>query len=142
VLVGASWQRCRTHFMRNVLARVPKVSAEIVAAAIRTIFAQPGREAVAEQLQGIAERLWRQFPAVEQMLLEAAPDITAFGRFPRVTGDGCGRRTVLGSRGIAGQTPKILAKRGSCRPCGPTRVRRGAGGVDAQVPATIETRST
>ena len=41
VLLGAAWQRCRVHFMRNVLARVPKGNAEMVAAAIRTIFAQP-----------------------------------------------------------------------------------------------------
>ena len=41
MFVGAAWQRCRVHFMRNVLARVPKASAEMVAAAIRTIFAQP-----------------------------------------------------------------------------------------------------
>src|SRR6185503_6241718 len=41
VLLGAAWQRCRVHFLRNVLAQVPKGSAEMVAAAIRTIFAQP-----------------------------------------------------------------------------------------------------
>jgi putative transposase len=41
VMAGAGWQRCRVHFLRNVLARVPKASAEMVAAAIRTIFAQP-----------------------------------------------------------------------------------------------------
>ena len=38
VLIGSAWQRCRTHFMRNVLARVPKGSAEMVAAAIRPDF--------------------------------------------------------------------------------------------------------
>ena len=83
VIVGAAWQRCRVHFMRNVLARVPKGSAEMVAAAIRTIFAQPDAEAVHEQLASIAEKLGRQFPAVEQMLVEAAPDITAFAAFPQ-----------------------------------------------------------
>jgi putative transposase len=83
VVVGAGWQRCRVHFMRNVLARVPKGSAEMVAAAIRTIFAQPDADAVAEQLGSIAEKLGRQFPAVEQMLIEAAPDITAFAAFPQ-----------------------------------------------------------
>ncbi len=41
VLLGAAWQRCRVHFLRNVLAQVPKGIAEMVAAAIRTIFAQP-----------------------------------------------------------------------------------------------------
>src|SRR5262249_43252258 len=41
VLTGASWQRCRVHFMRNLLARVPKAAREAVAAVVRTIFAQP-----------------------------------------------------------------------------------------------------
>jgi transposase-like protein len=50
VLLGASWQRCRVHFLRNVLAQVPKGHAEMVAAAIRTIFAQPDAAHVREQL--------------------------------------------------------------------------------------------
>ena len=41
ILIGAAWQRCRVHFLRNLLAQVPKGSAEMVAAAIRTIFALP-----------------------------------------------------------------------------------------------------
>ena len=83
VMIGAAWQRCRVHFMRNVLAKVPKGSQEMVAAAIRTIFAQPDAEAVAEQLGSIAEKLGRQFDAVEEMLLGAAPDICAFAAFPQ-----------------------------------------------------------
>ena len=43
VFVGASWQRCRVHFLRNALARVPRARSQMVAAAIRTIFAQPDR---------------------------------------------------------------------------------------------------
>jgi transposase-like protein len=82
VMLGAAWQRCRVHFMRNVLARVPKGSAEMVAAAIRTIFAQPDAAAVADQLGSIAGKLGRQFPAVEAMLREAATDICAFAAFP------------------------------------------------------------
>lgn len=83
VMIGAAWQRCRVHFMRNVLAKVPKGSAEMVAAAIRTIFAQPDAEAVHEQLHSIADKLGRQFPVVEQMLTDAAPDICAFASFPQ-----------------------------------------------------------
>jgi putative transposase len=83
VFVGAAWQRCRVHFMRNVLARVPKGSSEMVAAAVRTIFAQPDAAAVAEQLETIADKLGRQFPAVATMLREAAPDILAFSAFPQ-----------------------------------------------------------
>ncbi|ORA58558.1 IS256 family transposase, partial [Mycolicibacterium elephantis] len=82
VLIGSAWQRCRVHFLRNVLAQVPKGSAEMVAAAIRTVFAQPDAEHVREQLDTIAGMLGRQFPKVETMLREAAEDITAFADFP------------------------------------------------------------
>jgi putative transposase len=82
ILLGAAWQRCRVHFMRNVLARVPKGSAEMVLAAIRTIFAQPDAVTVAEQLDEIAARLEPRFPAVAAMLAEAQPDLTAFSAFP------------------------------------------------------------
>jgi putative transposase len=83
VMLGAAWQRCRVHFLRNVLAKLPKGSAEMVAAAIRTIFAQPDSTSVADQLDSIAEKLGRQFPAVEAMLREAAVDICAFAAFPQ-----------------------------------------------------------
>jgi putative transposase len=82
VLLGASWQRCRVHFMRNVLARVPKGNAEMVAAAIRTVFAQPDAEHVRSQLDVIAGMLGRQFPQVEAMLREAEDDLLAFTAFP------------------------------------------------------------
>jgi putative transposase len=83
IFQGVAWQRCRVHFMRNVLARVPRGSQEMVAAAIRTVFAQPDAEAVREQLDRIAEMLGRQFPIVEQMLRDAKEDLTAFAEFPR-----------------------------------------------------------
>jgi transposase-like protein len=54
----------------------------MVAATIRTIFAQPAPAAVREQLDVIAGMLGRQFPKVEAMLHEAADDITAFAAFP------------------------------------------------------------
>ena len=82
VLLGTAWQRCRVHFLRNVLAAVPKGSAEMVAAAIRTIFAQPSPVHVRDQLDTIAAMLGRQFPKVEAMLRDAADDITAFASFP------------------------------------------------------------
>jgi len=82
VLLGAGWQRCRVHFMRNVLAKVPKAATEMVAAAIRTIFAQPTGELVREQVQTVATMLERQFPTVAAMLRDAGADITAFAEFP------------------------------------------------------------
>jgi putative transposase len=82
ILLGASWQRCRVHFMRNVLAQVPKGSQEMVAAAIRTIFAQPDAAAVHAQFEQIAAMLGRQLPKVERMLRDAGDDILAFTAFP------------------------------------------------------------
>ena len=65
-----------------MLAQVPKGSAEMVAAAVRTIFAQPDAEHVREQLDTIAGMLGRQLPKVETMLRGAADAITAFADFP------------------------------------------------------------
>jgi transposase-like protein len=84
VLIGASWQRCRVHFMRNVLAVVPKGSSEMVAAAIRTVFAQPDAARVAEQFDTIAVMLGRQLPKVQTMMLDAKEDLLAFSAFPQV----------------------------------------------------------
>jgi transposase-like protein len=82
VLLGAGWQRCRVHFLRNVLAQVPKGNAEMVAAAIRTVFAQPDADHVRDQLDVIAGMLGRQLPKVETMLRDAADDLLAFTGFP------------------------------------------------------------
>ena len=81
-LPQAAWQRCRTHFMRNVLCRVPKSAQPFVATLVRTIFAQPSAQEVAAQLTRIVEQLSGKFPDVATMLEEAAVDITAFSTFP------------------------------------------------------------
>jgi putative transposase len=82
VLIGSAWQRCRVHFPPNVLGQVPEGSAEMVAAATRTIFAQPDAAHVREQLDTIAGMPGRQLPNAEQILHDAAGDNTAFARFP------------------------------------------------------------
>ena len=65
-----------------MLARVPKASAEMVAAAIRTIFAQPTGAEVTEQLDKVAAMLQPKFPQVATMLADAREDLTAFTAFP------------------------------------------------------------
>lgn len=82
VLPGSGWQRCRTHFMRNLLARVPKSAQPFVATMVRTIFAQPSAAEVAAQLARVVEQLQGRFSEVAVMLEEAAPEITAFADFP------------------------------------------------------------
>ena len=83
VLIGSSWQRCRVHFMRNVLAVVPKGNSEMVAAAIRTVFAQPDAARVSEQFDTIAVMLGRQLPKVQTMMVAAKDDLLAFSAFPQ-----------------------------------------------------------
>ena len=82
VLLGSAWQRCKVHFLRNVLARIPRGSAEMVLALIRTIWSQPDAAAVGAQLDDVADRLAPRFPAVAAMLADAKADLTAFAAFP------------------------------------------------------------
>jgi putative transposase len=82
-LPGASWQRCRTHFMRNLLTRVPKSAQSFVATMVRTIFAQPDARTVHEQHRRIVDQLEQRFPDAARLLDEATPDLLAFTAFPK-----------------------------------------------------------
>lgn len=83
VLNGASWQRCRVHFMRNVLAHVPQGDKKLVAAHIRTVFAQPDREAAGDQLEKVVEELGPSWPKAAQLLGQAEHDLLAHMSFPK-----------------------------------------------------------
>jgi putative transposase len=82
VMVGSAWQRCRVHFMRNVLSRVKRTNTHMVIAAIQTIFAQPDAVSVREQFDRIVGTLEGQFPDVATMLTDAKEDLLAFSAFP------------------------------------------------------------
>jgi putative transposase len=82
-LPGACWQRCRTHFMRNLLTRVPKSAQSFVATMVRTIFAQPDAATVREQHGRIVAQLEQRFPEAAALLEEAGPDLLAFTGFPK-----------------------------------------------------------
>jgi putative transposase len=82
VLQGASWQRCRTHFMRNALALVPKGAQQMVAATIRTVFVQPDPQAAREQWRRVADSFRSRFPKLAHLLDEAEADVLAYLAFP------------------------------------------------------------
>ena len=82
VMVGSAWQRCRVHFMRNVISRVTRSQVPMVIAAIQTIFAQPDAKSVASQFERITDTLSGQFPDVADMLSGAREDLLAFTHFP------------------------------------------------------------
>jgi transposase-like protein len=82
-LPGASWQRCRTHAMRNLLTKVPKSAQSFVATMVRTIFAQPDAATVHEQHRRIIDQLEQRFPEAATLLDEATADLLAFTSFPK-----------------------------------------------------------
>lgn len=82
VLTGAGWQRCRVHFMRNALAAVQKSAAQMVAATIRTVFAQPDAAGAHDQWRKVADSLRERFPKVAALLDEAEEDVLAYTAFP------------------------------------------------------------
>ncbi|WP_264671655.1 IS256 family transposase [Arthrobacter sp. VKM Ac-2550] len=82
VFQGAAWQRCRVHFMRNVLSAVPKGSQDMVASIIRTAFAQPDAGHVNAQFDEVTRMLQKSHPKVAAMLGDARDDVLAFAGFP------------------------------------------------------------
>ncbi len=82
VLDGACWQRCRTHFMRNLLTRVPKAAQAMVATVVRTIFAQSDAVQVKAQFARVVDQLEGQFANAAELLNEVEADLLAFATFP------------------------------------------------------------
>jgi len=82
-LDGAAWQRCRVHLLRDLLTHVPRHASAMVAAFVRTIFAQPDEPAARAQLRQVAERLATSFPKAAEILLAAEDDVLAYLASPR-----------------------------------------------------------
>jgi putative transposase len=82
VLQGASWQRCRTHFMRNALALVPKGAQQMVAATIRTVFYQPDAESARSTWRRIADGFRARWPRLAQLMDLAEDEVLAYLAFP------------------------------------------------------------
>lgn len=83
VLDGASWQRCRTHFMANLATKAPKANWPMIATLVRSIFEQPDRDSTWNQLGDVVDKLTSAgFCEIATMVLDAADDILAFTGFP------------------------------------------------------------
>ena len=83
IFAGAAWQRCRTHFARNLLTRVPKSAQPMVATIVRSIFEQPSAEEVWAQHARVVAQLEPRFPDAARMLADAAHEVLAFAAFPQ-----------------------------------------------------------
>jgi transposase-like protein len=82
VLHGASWQRCRVHFLRNALSLVPKAAQPLVAATSRTVFAQPTVEQAHEQWRRVADSFRERFPRLASLMDDTETDVLAYLAFP------------------------------------------------------------
>ena len=81
-LPAAGWQRCRTHFAANLLAKVPRTAQPVVSGMLRSIFDQPDAEQVCAQFDRVEAQLRERFPAVADYLCDAKDDLLAFSVFP------------------------------------------------------------
>ena len=82
-VISASWQRCRVHFMRNVLVHAPAGQRRVVSALIATIFAQDSEKAAREQWRVVADQLRTRFPKIAKLMDEAEDDVLAHMSFPK-----------------------------------------------------------
>ena len=82
VLQGAAWQRCRVHFIRDVLAIVPKSAQQMIPATIRTVFAQPDAVAARHAWRTVADSFRARFARVAQVMDEAEDEVLAYLSFP------------------------------------------------------------
>ena len=83
VLQGASWQRCRVHFMRNALSLIPKAAQQMVGATIRTVFAQPDALSAHQQWRKVSDGFRHRFPKLAELMDEAEEDVLAYAAFPQ-----------------------------------------------------------
>jgi putative transposase len=81
-IVGATWQRCRVHFMRNALAHVPKGQTTVVAAAIRQVFLQPDHAAATQTWRHVADQLRARWPKLGACMDAAEHDVLGYMTFP------------------------------------------------------------
>jgi transposase-like protein len=82
VLHGAAWQRCRVHFIRDVLASVPKSAQQMIPATIRTVFAQPDVAAARQTWRTVADSFRARFARVAQLMDDAEEEVLAYLSFP------------------------------------------------------------
>ena len=82
-ILGATWQRCRVHFLRNLLAHAGKQGRRVVSAFVATAFAQEDAEAAKTQWRRVADQLRPKVPKLAKLMDEAEPDVLAYMTFPK-----------------------------------------------------------
>ena len=126
---GASWQRCRVHWMRNALSYVPRGQQSMVSAALRQAFIQPDRASASQTLRHVADQLRAKWPKLSTFINESEADMLAHLDFSRPASDQDPQHQPAGTPEQGGQAAsrcrRHLPQRGRDHP--PDR-RRPAGG--------------
>jgi putative transposase len=81
-ILGATWQRCRVHFMRNALAYAGKTQRRIVSAWVGTAFAQDDAAAASKQWREVADQARPRVPKLAALMDAAEADVLAYMGFP------------------------------------------------------------
>ena len=82
-ILGATWQRCRIHFMRNLLAHAGRQGRRVVSAFVATAFAQDDAEAASAQWRLVADQLRAKAPKLATLMDDAEHDVLAYMTFPK-----------------------------------------------------------
>ena len=82
-ILGATWQRCRVHFMRNLLAHAGRQGRRVVSAFVATAFAQDDAEAASAQWRQVADQLRPKAPNIAALMDVAEHDVLAYMSFPK-----------------------------------------------------------
>ncbi|RFU14507.1 IS256 family transposase [Rhodobacteraceae bacterium W635] len=104
-VLGAGWQRCRVHFMRNLLGRVGKTNKPVVSAAVKTVFAETDRNQVHARWREVADSLRERFRDVAELMDEAEHDVLAYMTFDKSL------RSKLHSTNPLGRVNKEIKRR-------------------------------
>jgi transposase-like protein len=81
-VLGATWQRCRVHWMRNALAHVPKAQGSMAAAALRQAFLQPDHDAARATWRHVADGFRPRWPKLGRLMDDSEADVLAYMQFP------------------------------------------------------------
>ena len=131
---GATWQRCRVHWMRNALAYVPKTQQSMVAAALRQAFLQPDRAQASQMLRHVADQLRQKWPKLAAFIDDSETEVLSYLDFPEPHRsklhstdeiDNCFRLPRPGSGN------RSCPWKGSCSPFLPSKAREQEGWWDA-----------
>ena len=90
---GCCWQRCRVHFARNLLQRVPKAHQGMVTAALRSVFAQGDATGLVERWDDLASSLAERFPKAAELMQESKEDVLVFRHIAQPHWKKCGALT-------------------------------------------------